>query len=334
MLDNRHYILKQLAQGEFCSGEQLGKQLNISRAAVAKHIKVLNEMGLDIYRVTGKGYKLSTPLSLIDPDTIKTYLSNSDSHLSQVPEVQLIPIIESTNTYLINQLRDGTTLSNGHTVISEFQSQGRGRRGRNWHSPLGTNLYMSLAWKFDNGFQSVMGLSSVVALALIDTLQQMHIADAKVKWPNDILIHDHKVAGVLVELEGQVNDSFTAIIGVGVNVAMEQQSIAHIEQPWCSLNDFSAQPIDKTQFASLLINNLCNKIHQFANTGLVNMLPEWQSVDRYYNQKVALIMGDTKRIGTAKGIDQQGGLRLQMGQEEKVFYGGEISLRPLSNNAD
>ncbi len=121
-------ILKSLSTGDFISGEELGEQLGVSRAAISKHIKGIQDWGIDIFRVQGKGYQLSQQLQLLDESILKASLNTP---------VELIPIIDSTNQYLLDRVNE---LESGSVCIAEYQAKGRGRRGREWVSPFGSNL--------------------------------------------------------------------------------------------------------------------------------------------------------------------------------------------------
>ena len=126
------------ADGEFHSGEQIGEQLGMSRAAINKHIQTLKEWGLDVFTVTGKGYCLPAPIELLDEDKINTALKQQG--------VAVIPVIDSTNQYLLERMN---TLQTGDACVAEYQQAGRGRRGRQWFSPFGANLYLSMYWRLD-----------------------------------------------------------------------------------------------------------------------------------------------------------------------------------------
>lgn len=181
-----------LSDGEFHSGEQLGETLGMSRAAINKHIQTLKSWGLDVYTVTGKGYSLSAPIQLLDEQAI----------LSQVTQgnVSVIPVIDSTNQYLLERMHE---MESGAACIAEYQQAGRGRRGRQWFSPFGANLYMSMYWRLEQGPAAAMGLSLVIGIIMAETLRSLGADDVRVKWPNDIYLNDRKLAGILVELTGK-----------------------------------------------------------------------------------------------------------------------------------
>ncbi len=140
------HLLKRLADGQFHSGETLGHELGISRAAISKHINALQDWGVDVYRIQGRGYQLAQPMTLLDEHQLVEQNANS---------VELIPVIDSTNQYLLERIEN---LQTGHVCLAEYQSQGRGRRGRQWFSPFGSNLYMSMYWRLDAGMAAATGV--------------------------------------------------------------------------------------------------------------------------------------------------------------------------------
>ncbi len=185
-------LIRLLADGQFHSGEQLGSALGMSRAGVAKQIKIIQQWGLDLYSVQGKGYCLAAPIELLDSKRI--------TELVSCPQLELIPVIDSTNQHLLNQIGQ---LPSGAVCLAEYQQAGRGRRGRQWQSPFGSNLYLSTYWRLEAGVAAAMGLSLVVGVAIAETLQQFGAPDIRVKWPNDLYCHDQKLAGILVEMTGK-----------------------------------------------------------------------------------------------------------------------------------
>ena len=166
---NKLAILNALNQGGFVSGQALGEKLGISRAAVSKHIKTLQEMGLDIFKVTGKGYCLNSQVGILN----KTHIDQHD--------VEVHPIIDSTNSELMRRIQAKTALESGTVIVAEMQQAGRGRRGRVWQSPFGANLYYSYFWRLDDGLQAAMGVSIAVGLAVYDAIKALYQVEVELK---------------------------------------------------------------------------------------------------------------------------------------------------------
>lgn len=305
-----------VADGEFHSGEQLGEALGMSRAAINKHIQTLKSWGLDVYTVTGKGYSLPEPIQLLDEDVIL-------SHLHQ-PNLAVIPVIDSTNQYLLDRMDQ---LPSGYACIAEYQQAGRGRRGRKWFSPFGSNLYMSMYWRLDQGPAAAMGLSLVIGIIMAEVIQSLGAPDVRVKWPNDLYLNDRKLAGILVELTGKTGDAAQIVIGAGVNLLMRSEGTAEINQGWINLQEAGVD-IDRNELAAKLINSLREALPNFERDGLAPFVSRWELLDNFINRPVKLLIGDREVYGIARGIDKQGGLLLEQDGVIKSWVGGEISLRP------
>ncbi len=308
-------ILKALSTGDFISGEELGEQLGVSRAAISKHIKGIQDWGIDIFRVQGKGYQLSQPLQLLDESILKASLNTP---------VELIPIIDSTNQYLLDQVNE---LESGSVCIAEYQAKGRGRRGREWVSPFGSNLYMSMFWRLDAGMAAAMGLSLVVGVAIVEALEKLGLNGVKLKWPNDLYYQDRKLAGILVEMSGQAGGAANLVIGMGMNLMMSDQTEG-ITQPWASLTEVAdKEHIDRNQLAITMINTLNSALSDYEIYGMSGFVERWNRLDNFLGRPIKLIMGPREVTGIAKGINEQGAVLLETENGVESFIGGEISLR-------
>ncbi|MGC0811992.1 bifunctional biotin--[acetyl-CoA-carboxylase] ligase/biotin operon repressor BirA [Pantoea agglomerans] len=306
-----------LSDGEFHSGEQLGETLGMSRAAINKHIQTLKSWGLDVYTVTGKGYSLSAPIQLLDEQAI----------LSQVTQgnVSVMPVIDSTNQYLLERMHE---MESGAACIAEYQQAGRGRRGRQWFSPFGANLYMSMYWRLEQGPAAAMGLSLVIGIIMAETLRSLGADDVRVKWPNDIYLNDRKLAGILVELTGKTGDAAQIVIGAGINLAMRTADASQINQGWINLQE-AGVTVNRNELAARLINSLREALPLFEQEGLTPFVARWAALDNFINRPVKLLIGEREVHGIARGVDSQGGLLLEQDGEIKAWVGGEISLRPV-----
>jgi len=304
-----------LADGEFHSGEQLGQELGMSRAAINQHLKILETWGVSTYRVTGKGYCLSEPINLLDENVI------SQQYLTE--NVEVIPVIDSTNQYLLDNI---DTLTTGDVCLAEYQQAGRGRRGGKWFSPFGANLYLSMYWRLEQGPAAAMGLSLVVGIVIAETLVQFGCHDVKVKWPNDLYINNRKLAGILVEMTGKTGDVAHIVIGAGINIAMKSDTTSSIDQSWTSLYQ-EGVITDRNALSAAIITNLRSALRTFETQGMVPFLPRWHALDNFLNKPVKLIIGDREIHGIERGINEFGALMLEQEDEIKAWVGGEISLR-------
>lgn len=319
----KEIIIKALANKSFVSGQVLAEQLGISRAAIAKHIKSLSEMGLDIYRVTGKGYQLAEPLSLLNNKQITDHINNREFNAP----IEIHHIIDSTNSYLVRKLPN--QLHHGQVCLAEYQSAGRGRRGRQWISPFGSHLYFSMYWYLEQGMAMAMGLNVVCALALSDTIKELYNIDVELKWPNDIYLNGKKLAGILIDLEGQHLEGCHCIIGIGLNVNMPSESADLIDQPWSDLQSQTSEHIDRNMLSAKLIDCLWQRLMLNKDNGLKPMIDDWHKLDLYLNKPVKVITGEKQTLGICRGINAQGALMLEVEGQITPVYGGEVSLRGL-----
>lgn len=308
-------LLKTLSDGAFHSGESLGEQLGMSRAAISKHIQGIQEWGVDVFRVQGKGYQLAQPLMMLEEAVIQSQVSNP---------VELHPIIGSTNQHLLDNLE---SINPGTVCLAEYQASGRGRRGRQWISPFGSNLYFSMYWRLEAGMAAAMGLSLVVGVAVVEALEKMGFDGVKLKWPNDLYYQDRKLAGILVEMSGQAGGAAHLVIGMGMNLIM-QDNDSSIDQPWVSLAEVIGQDrIDRNALATAFIQALDQALRDYELNGMQDFVERWNRLDNYIGRKVKLIMGNNEITGIERGIDAHGGVLLETEQGLKSYVGGEISLR-------
>ena len=324
---NKLAILNALNKPGFVSGQALGEQLGISRAAVSKHINSLQEMGLDIFKVTGKGYSLNNYAGLLNQSQIQQHYNQLNSQLkSQSANVEVHPIIDSTNSELMRRIQAKTALESGTIIVAEMQQAGRGRRGRVWQSPFGANLYYSYFWRLDDGLQAAMGVSIAVGLAVYDTIKALYDIDLELKWPNDIYLNKQKLAGVLVELDGQPQGPCQLVLGIGINLQMPENFSQNIDQAWTDLSQHT-QKLDKNELVSSLTYHLEHRLEQYRKSGLQTMHQQWNSLNAFAGECVELNTGHRSWRGICEGIDPQGGIRIRQDGDVKSYYGGEISLR-------
>lgn len=308
-------LLAVLADGAFHSGEQIGVKLGISRAAISQQIKSLRLLGLEIFSVTGKGYRLNTPLQLLNRESIQ-------QHLNDVP-VHTCAVIDSTNQYMMAQL---DRWQKGECLLAETQTAGRGRRGRQWHSPFGSQFIMSMYWRLDDGPSAAIGLSLAIGVAVIQALESVGYRDLSLKWPNDIYMARRKLAGILVEMSAAVGGICHLVIGVGVNLNLPDAVIAQLDQPCAHLAE---QPVvvDRNQLSATIIRALRNALALFEKQGLTAFLMDWNRLDIFMQQPVQVLLGSQVIHGIYCGIDGQGNMLLQDLEGMHKFVGGEISLR-------
>ena len=306
-------IIRVLSKGGFYSGQAIADTLDVSRAYVWKLIQQLQELGLGIESVTGRGYCLQFPVELLDEEHLKQSLS--------LNELELRLITDSTNEAL-----KGECFAHNKLVVAEYQSAGRGRRGRQWVSPIASNLYWSLGWKTQLPVQQLGGLSLVVGLAIVNALKQLGVKDVEVKWPNDIRYQGRKLGGILVELSGDMVGGLNVIIGVGLNVHMASVAADSIDQGWINLQELKPD-ISRQAVLIIVIKQLQSHLKQFSSEGFESFQADWRQVDECFNKKVSILQGDDVINGVGAGVDTNGAFLLQTGKGIKPVYAGEVSLR-------
>ena len=320
-------ILQVLKDGQFHSGEDLGRALEITRSAIWKGVKYLTaHYDLEVQSISGRGYRIEGGLNLLDKQLILNNLSPAErEHLA----LTVVEQVDSTNTYLLEAINNEQHSELPfHLLVAEQQTAGRGRRGRQWASPYGHNIYFSLAWRCNKDPLELSGLSLAMAIAIIRTLKQFGLTDLSVKWPNDILFHGRKLAGVLVDLVGESHGRTTVIIGIGINTFLTNKAGNDIEQPWVSLHDILDRYVDRNQVISVLVQNVMHIIQQFDTDGLTPLMGEWDQHDMFKNKAVRLFNADHEIRGIMRGISDQGELLLEDDQQHiKRYISGELSMR-------
>jgi len=335
-------ILAVLADGHFHSGQELAHQFGLSRSGIWKAIQSLQAKGIEVFAVQGKGYRLSQPLELLNSTTIeasKKVLQSTQptggfvtpaAQFQSPPafsnsELTVLWDVDSTNRYLLDRAFNGC--APGSTCLAEMQTAGRGRRGRKWISPLGGNIYLSQLWQFGSGPAALSGLSLAAAIAVVRVIHELGVKDAGVKWPNDILVNGHKLAGILLEIQGESNGPTRVIVGLGLNVRVPDMMAQTIDQPYTSLEKHVQKPIQRNRLAARLIEELLQVYQQFAKSGFAAFVEEWTRLDVYRDKRINLKLPTGVLNGTCRGVDVAGALRLEHNGQVTSFPSGEVSLR-------
>ena len=309
-------LLTLLADGEFHSGERIGELLGVSRTSVNNYIKGLQGIGVDIYKVPGRGYQTASPIELLSEERIRA--------LSHHSLVKVDQILDSTNQWLLDKIPN---ISNGQTCIAEYQQAGRGRRGRTWISPFASHLYFSYYWRFDSGIEKLAGLSLLVGIAVVNALEKIGIEGVSLKWPNDLYYQGKKLAGILIELNAQANAECHTVIGIGINVRMPPEQAKLIDQPWIDLTSLSSEKVDRNLLSATLIKELQTLLPEYEKTGLQPHLARWFDLDCFLNKPVNVMLADKNNFGICRGINETGGLLLESDGKIESYIGGEVSLR-------
>lgn len=260
---------------------------------------------------------LQKPLILLDKNKIKKSLNNKSI------AIDIVEKIKSTNDYLKNHRDRKTTV-----CLAETQTQGRGRLGRAWHSPFGQNIYFSMQHTFEKDMSELSGLSLLVALAVTHAIESiLPISNLKIKWPNDIVVGNKKIAGILIDVQAESNGFCHAIMGVGINVNMKMANRKQINQAWNSLQKITKKYIDRNPLCAALINSLVTYLKHFSNHGLSDFMDEWKNKDYLFQKSIQLQSGTHPFSGIASGINAQGHLLLALNPKTvRAFSSGDVSI--------
>lgn len=311
-------LLQLLSDGDFHSGEALGASLGVSRAAVWKHIRKLDELGIPYSSIKGKGYRLPSAIELLDADKIRTQLDG------RLDVFEVLLSVDSTNTYLFD--RAASLMGQRCVVMAEQQLAGRGRRGRQWVSPFGKNIYVSMLSSFNGGLHLLGGLSLVCAIAVRRALTSVGVPNVQVKWPNDVYIGGKKAAGILLEVTGEYNSHCQVVMGIGVNMSLSDDEAQAIEQPWVAVKDICPH-VSRHDLSVTLINELLSVVREFEQEGFTPFQHEWSEHDVFHNEAVRVVAPSSSLDGTVYGVNRKGELLLQTDVGMQTITAGELSVR-------
>jgi BirA family biotin operon repressor/biotin-[acetyl-CoA-carboxylase] ligase len=313
-------LIELLSDGRFHSGEALGRALGISRAAVWKRLQRLEDLGLHCERVRGKGYRLPGGIDPLQQHRVMELLAGAGATFP----VEVVQRTGSTNADLLSRVQAGAKVPTA--LLAEYQSAGRGRRGRPWVSPYGRSLYLSLAWPFSGGAAQLEGLSLAVGVVLAELLAEIGVTGPGLKWPNDVLVEGRKLAGVLVELAGDVDGQCVAIIGVGMNGELGASG-DDIDQAWTDLGRELGRIPERSWLAGKLLADLAAMLALFADRGFASLRSRWELFDVCRDRPVRVSVGEASHAGMARGVAGNGALLVEIDGDIRHFHGGEVTLR-------
>jgi len=315
-------LLRLLGDGAFHSGEGMAKQLGVSRASVNNALREAEDFGLTLYRVRGRGYCLAEPPQWLDHGGVVRCLGTRGSEFDLV----ILDSAHSTNTLLMREMTEGA--ASGRVLAVEWQSAGRGRMGRKWYSALGSGLTFSLLWRFDCGLGALSGLSLAVGVALIRALRGLGIESAQLKWPNDVLDErGAKLAGVLIEAQGEMLGPSAVVIGIGLNLSLPRYVSQLIGRPAAGLTEMHDKVPDRNQLLAALLLALGDILREFGEYGFAALCQEWERHHAFQDRPVRISLPDSSQlVGIARGVTDEGALTLETDGTMQILHAGDISL--------
>lgn len=321
-MDDRELLLR-LASG-VQSGDALAREAGLTRAAVWKRIQGLRAAGIGVAAAAGRGYALERPLDLLDADRIRAGLPAALR--DALAGLEVAWALDSTNSELLRRPRMAGP--GVEVLLAERQSAGRGRLGRAWVAPLGAQVCLSLRRGFGGGLARLGGLSLVAGVAVAEALRDLGCNGVGLKWPNDLVAGDGKLAGLLIEGGGEHAGPVQAVIGIGINVDLPPDLASTIGQPWTDLATLSGGVAPaRDAVASAVLSRLLPALDLFDDTGLEPFLPRYAALDVLQGRQVT-VHGRELVQGQALGLAPDGGLRVATADGERVFHAGEVSVRP------
>ena len=327
--EKQKQILTLLADGEFHSGTELAEALGVSRSAICKQLSGLSVLGLHHSAISGKGYRLDKPLELLDHSKIVSVLSEQNKALISVLEVH--DSLNSTNTFLVEHSQRNAP--SGYVCFAEHQTAGKGRRGRQWVSPYGSNLYLSLLWRFQQGgMAGTAGLSLAIGVAVIRALQASGFNEVGLKWPNDIYYQGKKLGGILIEVSGEADGPCSVVIGLGLNLFLPEVEAQTITQAWTDLSKVSGEKcLRRNELAGTVLNQILSIVNNFETLGIQAYLEEWRRYDCLKDQSATLFFGQQQIQGTVEGIDDNGLLLIKkVDGTTQAYASGEVSFNAMT----
>jgi len=315
-------ILRHLSDGRFHSGQALAHEFNLSRSSIFNALAQAESMGLMIHAVRGRGYRMPEPVEWLDGGAIAHHLGTAAGAYT----IRVLDSVDSTNSVLMAAALGGA--ADGTLFCTEHQHAGKGRRGRRWHSVLGGSLTFSVLWRFENGLQSLSGLSLAVGLAIARAVNRHSRHPAKLKWPNDVLVDYRKLAGILVEVQGDMHGAALAVVGIGLNVRLNETQRDAVDQAVVDLAEMGVT-VGRNQLLADCLLELHAVLTLFRQHGFAALRDDWLALDAYAGKRVALTLPDARSVqGVASGVDETGAFLLRDARSTlNPYSGGEISLR-------
>lgn len=315
-----------LADGRFHSGEELARALGVSRSAVWKAATALRELGAMIHAVRNRGYRLALVSEALDSTIIRAHLGRDvRDHVKHIEAAWSMP---STNTWLLE--RPNPAPGTAEVCLAEYQTAGRGRRGRIWLAPPGGALCFSVSWTFREVPPDFGALSLAMGVCALRVLKSLEVEDAALKWPNDLLAADRKLGGVLIELRAESTGPACVIVGIGINVALGPEVLGKIAETGTAATDLVsaglAQP-KRNALAAALTSACVRGLRQYEREGLKPFIEEWRAADALRGRAVKVSAVDPVARGVARGIDLHGALLIETPHGVKRFISGDVTVR-------
>jgi BirA family biotin operon repressor/biotin-[acetyl-CoA-carboxylase] ligase len=328
-MEKREKLVALLADGEVHSGAAIARIMNCSRTAVWKQVRQLQDLGLDVEAMPGRGYRLPRSIELLDHDVLLEHIN--PGVVENLEALEVFGVIESTS----EQLRSAPapSVARLRAALAEHQTVGRGRRGRRWLSPYGSGLCLSVSWNFSVTPPMLSALSLAAGVGVHQALAAFVPNGLSLKWPNDIIADGRKLGGLLVDVEGESHGPIKVVIGVGINIDVSDGLGDELAQaqglPPVGLRELLAiGEVSRNAIAAKIISELHAVLVEFSSTGFASFIADWQRYDSLLGEPVSVRIGARTHAGIASGIAADGTLLLVANGETMSVASGEVTLRP------
>ncbi|MEO8101760.1 MAG: biotin--[acetyl-CoA-carboxylase] ligase [Betaproteobacteria bacterium] len=321
-------LLRELSHERFVSGVRLAEKYGVSRSAVSDALHDAGEAGVKIFSLTRRGYRLAQPVELLSLERIRQDLGGVANRV----DVDVVERVGSTNSELM--LRASAGAPSGACLVAEMQTAGRGRRGRVWHSAFGASLTFSLLWRFDKGAAQLGGLSLVVGLAVVRALSTLGVGTEAValKWPNDVIAGSRKLAGVLIESQGDMLGPTAVVMGIGINVNLPEALKEAIDQPVTDVQSIAGKILSRNRLLVQVLKELVTMLELFQARGFPAFKQEWTAVHALQGKPVRVLTGNGEALdGVVRDVADDGSLIVTCHGRDVMLASGEVSLRGVKH---
>lgn len=311
------------ADGNFVSGQQISKDLHVSRTAIWKHINVLKERGYIFESSTRKGYRLIYAPNLLTPLEIDSALHTETfgRHVVYLESTQ------STNEEAKKIAREGA--EEGTIVVAEEQITGHGRLARGFYSPFAKGIWFSLILCPKFFPMEASKCTLLAAVGVCRGIRRMGLADAGIKWPNDILVHGKKLVGILTLMSASMEKIDYIIMGIGINTGIKKNEFPEDFREGATSFLNEGINVSRKDLLAAILGELEKEYSIAQDEGFDKVLDDWRALSVTLGQEVRVIFGDDSYTGKAVDIDRDGCLLVNTGSEVKRVIAGDVSIRPV-----
>lgn len=320
-------LFAKLADGEFHSGEALAAQLDVTRSAIWKAVRTLEELGAPVHAVRNRGYRLPAAAEPLDPQHIRAQLGGIAGE--RIRRLDVAWTAGSTNTVLME--RANPPVGTSEVLLAEVQTAGRGRRGRSWVAPPGGSICLSVSWVFREVPRDLGALGLVVGVCALRALSRLEVGAVGLKWPNDLVIDGRKLGGILIELRAESAGPACVVIGIGLNVALGAALLEQIAATGLAPTDLTSAGMKESHRRNTVVAALLDAfvagLLEFEHAGLKPFVQEWMDADALRGKPVTVMDASGETKGLARGIDLDGALLVETPQGLLRFISGDVSVR-------